>query len=387
MTSNNEHVPTPISHTMKRTGSVVALVCILLPAMLAIMGYCIHVAHVESLHARTQIVSDVIARSAGREYVMSGSRDEALSMARTASLRNPVGGAEIPVVMSDLEFGISDRSGLQQQYTFEALPSDHDGEPGNSVRFTSHSLRDASQSVLPNLFPNFGRATEIRPLKTSANTQGSMDISIVLDRSGSMHYASDEDPGDGSIPPRNEPAGWQPGDPVAPGSRWRDTTAAVDGFLNYLEQSSRREKVSLSTYASDTTTNLRLTEDISNVRGAMNQITNEFHGGWTAIGKGMREGVAALTDPERSRTWAVRVMVLMTDGIHNTEVAPEKVIWNLNQNRVMLFTITFGNDADQPRMANLARKCGGEHFHAADGVQLSQTFRDIGRRLPSLMTQ
>ena len=370
----------------RRDGSVVTLVCILMPALLTIMAYCIHVSHAESMHSRTQMVADIIARSAGRNYVRTGNRQSALAAAQTAAARNPVGDAVIPVAMSDLEFGISDRTAVDANYVFAPL-GDDDARLGNAVRFTSHSLRNAEQAVLPNLFPNFGRITEIRPLMVAANTQGSMDISVVLDRSGSMRYAADEAREDPYAPPAAEPAGWVPGDPVADRSKWLDTVAAVDAFVAYLQQSPQLEQICLSTYASDTRTDLQLTTDVESIRAAMDANSQSFHGGATAIGMGMQEGLGAITDPSRSRPWASRVMLLMTDGQHNLLLDPEEMIEDLTDNHVLLYTVTFGDAADQTRMRALAQQCGGEHFHADNGSQLNHVFRDIAQRLPSLMTQ
>ena len=369
-----------------RYGSVVALVGLLLPALLAVMAYCIHVAYTESLHARSQIVSDVIAKTAGREYARTGDRDLTLAAARQAADRNLVGGAAIPVNMGDLEFGISDRQTGTSQYSFTAIPADQSYRIGNAVRFSTNSLHNTTTPVLPALFPGFG-ATDIRPMVVSANTQGSMDIAIVLDRSGSMRYASNEFVGDGSVPPAAQPADWVPGGPVLPGARWLDTVAAVNRFVEYLESTPQREKICLSTYATDSSTDCRLTDNLDEVPVALAALTSEFYGGWTAMGKGMREGVAALTDPSRRRDWAVRVMVLMTDGVHNEGAPPEWVVNRLQDNGVMLFTITFGDGADQDRMRDLAASCGGEHFHAINGWQLRTAFGDISRRLPSLMTE
>lgn len=370
-----------------RHGAVVALVCVLLPAMLAVMAYCIHVAYAESLHARTQIVSDAIAKTAGREYAMTGNRDATLVAAREAANRNLVGGVEIPVNMGDLEFGISDRLGESSQYQFTPIPADQPRVYGNSIRFTTNSLHDTTQTILPTLFPGFGGGGGIRPRIVAANTQGSMDVAIVLDRSGSMRYAGNEFVGDGSVPPAAQPIDWVPGQPVLPGARWHDTVAAVDMFLRYLDSSPQREQVSLASYATEATTDCRLTYNVSEVSAAMHGITNEFYGGWTAMGKGMRKGVEALTDFERSRRWAVRVMVLMTDGVHNEGQPPEWIVNRLKDNGVMLFTITFGDGADQQRMRDLAASCNGEQFHATNAWQLGVAFGEISRRLPSLMTQ
>lgn len=369
-----------------RTGAVLPLVVTLLPVLLLIMAYVIHIAHVETLHSRVQTVTDVAAKSAGRAYARTGDRLAALDAAREAASRNPVGDVVLPFELTDLEFGTSDRTSLNQGYTFSALPDGHQGNPGNAVRLTTHTLRNADPPLLRPIFPTFGIDAPIRPLKAAANTQGALDVVLVLDRSGSMRYAADE-VADPYVLPAAEPPGWAVGDPIYSPSRWMDTVAAVDEFVEYLESTPQAEKIGLSTYSTNPSTELKLTFDTSKVAPAMATITNAFYGGGTAIGKGMSEGLASLSDPSVSRRWAVRVMVLMTDGEHNRDVDPEDLVRDLQDGGVTLFTVTFSDEADEGRMQALAEACGGENFSASNAKELRSAFTSISRRLPSLLTE
>lgn len=183
------------------------------------------------------------------------------------------------------------------------------------------------------------------------------------------------------------PFGWAPGDPIFLPSRWADTCDAVELFVDYLEASSQQEKLCLSTYSSNSSTELQLTYNLNEVTSALDVTSNSFQGGATAIGTGLQEGLAALTDPNHSRSWAVRVMILMTDGIHNTGVDPESVVDTLKDNGITLFTVTFGDEADEMRMQQLAEACGGKHFNAGTASELQNVFHEIGKSLPSLLTQ
>ncbi|MEM9826383.1 MAG: vWA domain-containing protein [Planctomycetota bacterium] len=368
-----------------RRGAVLPMVAILLPVLLLVMAYVIHVAYVENIHCRVQLVTDLASRSAGRSYNRTGDQAAALAAAREAATRNPINGSVVPFEMTDLEFGISDRSAVGSEYSFSPLAADHVGEPGNAVRIRTGTLAASTTSPFQPLFPTFGISAPIRPLKTATNTQGALDIAVVLDRSGSMRYASNES-ASGSAP-ASQPLGWVPGDPVAPNSRWGDTVIAMNTFLDYLDTSPQREKISLSTFATDTQTDQRLSFDLAGVRNRLDDHSDEFYGGRTAIGDAMAEGLAALVDPGRSRRWAVRVMVVMTDGWHNEGSDPESRIVELQDENVTLFTVTFSDEADQNRMRTLAQDCGGDHFHAVNAVQLQDAFRNISRRLPSLLTQ
>jgi len=373
----------PSHRSRRRRGAVIVLLAVLLPVLLILAAYAINIAYIEAATAEVQIAVDAAAQAAGRAYIRTGDESAALSAAKESAARNPVSGQIIPFSADDLEFGSSRRDSLESPYVFSPLTND---ALGNAVRVSSRSLQSADPPVLSPIFPTLGSGLAIRPLRTAVSTQGTLDVSLVLDRSGSMAYASDEDSNTFDMP-AHAPAGWQFGDPVPPRARWLDTVAAVDAFLRVLDQTPQTERLSLSTYATETSTGTMLTDRYPEVIAGMHSISQSFTGGGTAIGQGMTEGLAAMTDPERSRPYAIRVMVLMTDGQHNTGHGPESAAWHLRKNGVTLFTVTFSDFAVQNRMRRVARSCGGEHFHATDAAQLQAAFEEIAHRFPSLLTE
>ena len=208
----------------------------------------------------------------------------------------------------------------------------------------------------------------------------------MIDRSGSMAYANDEAP-DPYVNPAAAPPGWTYGDPVPPNSRWLDLVASVNAFNGFLADSPQYEKLCLATYSDNASRDCDLTHTYAEISNQLDAISYQFNGGGTSVGYGLEHGLAALTDATHARKFAVRVMVLMTDGHHNTGKSPESMTYHLQNHGVTLFTITFSDDADQSRMSNLANACGGENFHATDASQLQNAFQKIAKKLPSLMTQ
>lgn len=366
-----------------RRGSVIALLAVLIPVLLVLASYAINVAYIEAVQADVQIVTDVAVQAAGRTYIRTDDRNAALLAAQDAASRNPVSGEIIPIALTDLEFGVSRRTSNESSYNFIPIGAD---QAGNSVRLTTISLSDAGAPLLKPVFPTMGVNVEIRPRRTAISTQSTMDVALVIDRSGSMAYGADEVSSDPNILPAAAFPGWWYGDPVPANSRWLDLVASIQAFNQQLTDSPQREKVSLSTYAGESSTDQVLTYDYNAIMNRLNDISVQFDGGSTAIGRGLEEGLAALTDQSVNRPYAVRVMVLLTDGIHNTGGSPEAAANSLQNAGVTLFTITFSSEADQVRMRELANSCGGEHFHATDAAQLSNAFQEIAKRLPSLMT-
>jgi Mg-chelatase subunit ChlD len=118
----------------------------------------------------------------------------------------------------------------------------------------------------------------------------------------------------------------------------------------------------------------------------MNQFMTNGIGGSTAIGEGLRQGIAAITS-SRARAFAVKTIVLMTDGLHNTGVEPAVIARQAAAQEITVHTISFSAGADQTRMRQVARITGGQHFHADTASDLSAIFREIARTLPVLLTE
>lgn len=79
--------------------------------------------------------------------------------------------------------------------------------------------------------------------------------------------------------------------------------------------------------------------------------------GTTNIGSAMVEGVAQITSPgDRAAT---QVMILFSDGLHNTGISPESVINQLVENGIRAYTIGFGANADQALLQEIAEATGG----------------------------
>ena len=356
---------------------------VLLPVVLILAAYAINTAQVELTVTEVQIATDSAVRSASLAYIQTDDRLAALTAAREAADRNRVGDDPMPIEMGDLEFGVSTRESLNQPYEFQ--PNQDVSLPGNAVRLTTQTVANSAPRSMQPVFPMMGGSMRVAPLRTATSTQATMDLVLVLDRSGSMAYAADED-GDKAGPPNSNPA-FVPGDPVPPRSRWLDTVAAVELFLDHLRDTPQREKVALSTYSLESTTDTPLTFDYVNVTDAVRLRSGSFDGQGTAIGRGMLEGLGALSDPNLARSFAVPVMVLLTDGRQNWDVPPESVTDQLKSNDITLFTITFSDEADIPRMQALARRCGGQNFHATSAAGLRIAFDDIATVLPTLLTQ
>lgn len=366
------------TRTRARQGAIIALIAVMLPVLFILAAFAINLAHIQTVNTETQVAADAAVSAATRAYVLTGSKADALAAAQLAATRNPVGGIVMPVVASDLEYGVSLRTSVNEQYSFVTAAS------GNAIRLTTHSL--ANSAIVPSLFPFMGSVAEIRPRLSATSTQMVVDIVLVVDRSGSMAFSTSETASE-AVPPSAAPLGWAFGDPVPSDARWLDLIVAVDAFNTELENSPDVERLALSTYNQSSASNVTLTTDYSQLSDALDDISINFIAGGTNIGGGMFEGLAALNDPVVSRPFASKVMVVMTDGNHNTGTWPVYAAHVAVDSGVTIYTVTFSDEANQSLMQTVADTGGGEQFHATDAAQLVEAFRQIARRLPTILTK
>ena len=108
--------------------------------------------------------------------------------------------------------------------------------------------------------------------------------------------------------------------------------------------------------------------------------------GRTAISAGLDNGVRVMTS-SAVRPFAVKTIVLMTDGLHNTGREPILSAREAAAANITVHTVTFSSDADLARMRAVAAATGGQHFHAPDAASLERIFREIASTLPVMLTE
>ena len=361
-------------HRRVRKGATLVLLCLLLPIVLGIAAYSINVVYMELARTELQITTDVATRAAGRTLAVTGSQQQAILAAERLMQANPFANQTMSLSGSDIVFGVSTRQAANQRYTF--VP----GKNPNAVHIQANG-----KVKVPMLFPTMGIPIDFRPIKTAICTQTELDVALVIDRSGSMAYGVNEIASN-LQPPAAAPLGWNFGQAVPPMSRWLDAVAAVDSFLQLLSKSSLNEHVSLSTYSHDFRLEVPLTANFSDLGKALAMNSAVFYGGATNVGDGILTGMNSLANKKLARPWASRVMIVLTDGIHNTGTDPITAAKIAANEDIMIFTVTFSVEADVARMQQVAEAGSGRHFHATSAAELNAAFKEIANRLPTLIT-
>ncbi len=348
-----------------RRGATMAMLAIMMPVMIAVAAFAINVVHMEMARTELQISLDVAARAAGRTLAVTNDQNQAKDAAENLLALNPYANQVLTPAETNLEFGVSTRYSDADRYSF------YSGSNPNAIRIEANGTNE-----VPMLFPTMGVSIHLRPMKAAICTKVELDIALVIDRSTSMS----RDP-DGS---RSDD--WENGDPAPGSSRWIDAVHAVDKFLNVMESSVHDERVALTTYASSPTTDVELTGDYNAIRDAMDVHSDQFNGGSTAIGEGILGGVEALNNGSTSRPWATRILVVLSDGLQTMGIDAVEAAEQAAADNIMVYTITFSDDADQASMQQVAAAAAGQHYHADDSGQLNKAFEDIARGVPTLLT-
>ncbi|MCC6236289.1 MAG: VWA domain-containing protein [Dehalococcoidia bacterium] len=149
----------------------------------------------------------------------------------------------------------------------------------------------------------------------------------------------------------------------------RDFASELDG-----------DRVGLVIFQARALTMSPLTVDEQAISRSMEQLRSGFLPDGTAIGLGLAESLNLLREsPAKSR-----VVVLLTDGQHNSgEIEPSNAIALAKALGVRVYTIGFGagrpGSVDANMLTQMAEVTDGHYFDAATAEDLTEAYTEIGR--------
>ncbi|KLU04089.1 hypothetical protein RISK_003675 [Rhodopirellula islandica] len=429
--------PVPMRFTMTRgdatrRGGITVLMAFVLPMLALLAAFCINLAQMQLVKTELAIATDAAARAGGRAFSEEQTVEAAKEAARLTAAMNEVAGEPYQLNTNDganeFEFGVSAQAdGRTGRFQFTKVPT---GDVSanmvavSSVRVTGKRTGESLMGPVPFIFPNTFSISDFRPVTSAVAMQVDRDISLVLDRSGSMDWKTYDWP-DGSDPWAEdsliaaEDEGivdlewrYRNGQPdyirrvsynrgydeedlydyaweeffglgPAPNTPWEDLVMAVDAFLQVLDQTPQNEQVSIASYNSHGSLDCWLLDDFDAVRATVARLGPS---GSTGIGNGMTSGATSFTH-QNARPYASKTMVVMTDGIHNYGTAPNTIARNLmSSENLNIQTVTFGSGANQATMQEVAVTGLGKHYHADSGDELVEAFEEIANNLPTILT-
>ncbi|MFO1001406.1 MAG: vWA domain-containing protein [Planctomycetaceae bacterium] len=365
-----------------RLGAIIALVAFMLPVLLILAAFAVNMAWIDLSRTQAFIAADAATRAAGRTYSLTGDLAQAKAKANTAASMNLVAGKAMTLVDSDFTLGTSTRSSTLNRYSFTA-----GGSQPNALKVRIQRTASSTNGAIPYLLPGILGPAGYEVSRTSVSTRVEVDLAFVVDRSGSMAYASNEKAVYPPLP-KAAPAGWFFGNPAPNPSRWRDLAYAANYFITEMENSVLSEKVALVTYGDGASTDRAMTYDYATIRSGISYYTNSFPSGQTNIGDGLSAGVNALAS-SGARNYASKVIILMTDGIRTPGLGadPVSVASKAASQGIIVFTVTFSAEADQSGMKAVAAAGSGQHFHADNAASLASVLQTIVRILPTVITE
>ncbi len=335
-------------HRSDRRGAMLVLICVMIFAFLVTVAFSVDIAYMHLVRAELRTATDAAAKAAAESLARTQSADQAIQDGTSIAAENLVAGKGLELRVSDFEIGRStqDSSG---RYAFVA-----GGIPSNSVRVTGSRTSRSSSGNVGLFFGRIFNVSSFEPTEHATATFIERDIVLVLDRSGSM---LDE-------------------------GKWIQLNAAVATFLAILDTTPVTEKVGMASYSTDATRDLSLSTDLSRVTSTLSRLT-PF--GFTNISGGIDAGKSIL-NPDRSRQFVERTMIVLTDGLQNVGRPARLAAQEVAAEGTTIHTITFGTDADQASMQEVARIGKGRSFHARDGAELQQVFREIAITMCTVLT-
>lgn len=350
---------------------MLVFLALLLPAVLAVCAYAINVVYMELVRTEIQISIDLASRAAATALANTGDKKMAREQAQRLLDANPCLKNRIVLSPNDVTFGVAVRYREQDRYTFKSGPQT------NAVR-----LRSQHKFDLPVLFPTAGVPISVRPLKSTIAVQTEMDVAFLLDRSSSMIYAYNE-LSDESVSGTHT---WASGLPAPPKSRWLNMVGAISNASEIMSSSVTEEKVSLTTFSDLPSIDCHLTTQYDAISSALATYSTNYVGGRSDLSRGMLAAAKTLSRKATARTWATRVMVIISDG--NTTSARDATIIasDLAAQGVTIFTVSCSVDSNIELLTKIAKIGKGKHFHSPTATDFVDALNEISRNLPTLIT-
>ena len=333
-----------------RRGAMLVMIGVVFIILFISAAFAIDIARMHVTRSELRTATDAAAKAAvealGREQSIAAGTDAAIAIAE----QNMVAGNGLSLRPSDIEFG---GAVAQADGSFQFDPDSSFTNAARVVGARTSSSLDGSVSLF--FAPVFG-AENFQPTQVATATRTDRDIALVLDVSGSMENFG----------------------------RFAALENGLDVFLQELDSTSQQEMVSLTVYSTQARKIQALTSSTDQIRDAF---ADEHPLVYTAIGRGLKTGLDSIMNDPGARPFALKSIVVMTDGNQNRGVNPVAVARQCARQDVTVHTITFSEGANQTLMQEIATIANGEHLHADTNEQLVDAFREIARQLQVLLIE
>ncbi|QEG39899.1 vWA domain-containing protein [Roseimaritima ulvae] len=333
----------------RRRGAMLVLLAVAMVLFMVTAALAIDIARMHLARTELRTATDAAAKAAAEALSRTQDADAAIARGTEIAADNDVNGSPLLLRQGDFEFGRSEENTTTGRFVMNTA-----GRPLNSVRVRGERTNTSASGPIPLMFGNVFNRDFFEARQQAVATYIERDVVLVVDRSGSMR-----------------------------GSKFADLRSAIDEFIDTLNATPVDEQVGLASYSDRASADVALTGNLSRISDKMQELRAS---GLTSISRGMTAGESIIS-AGRSRDFVERTMIVMTDGNHNRGPEPRTVATSLAAEGVVIHTITFGRDADKPRMREVAQIGRGRHFHADNGLELRDIYREIALTLSTMITE
>jgi len=368
----------PKSRQRPRRGAMLILVLIMLTVLMVFAVFSTDVAYMQLTRTELRTAIDAAARGGAEALSRTQSEKEARAAAMDVAALNQVAGDPMLLANDDVFF---------EEQEIDNGFGGTDTVP--AIRVLAGRTVDSRSGPVTLLMGNILDTDVFQPTFESIAVNMDRDICMVVDRSGSMNFL---------IQNNSIPEGTNVCEHPHPSlSRFAALHNAFGVFIAELDKTVQQEQLGLASYSSrgsscgleftDSSVEARLDQDFGASQAAMDRMLNNPVLGATNITAGVRTGIDILIDRSRSREFAKRTMVVLTDGVFNRGGDPVETAPRAVREEITIHTITFSDAANQTDMQELATATGGKHFHAPSAAALQEAFKVIAATLPVVLTQ
>jgi Ca-activated chloride channel homolog len=362
------------------------LILLFIIIFLAMTALSVDVAYMHLTRTQLRAATDAAARAGAESLSRNQSTSAARSAAQQLAEENLVAGEPLKLADSDIVFGHSSR---QPDGTWGFIPG---GTPTNSLQVLGQRTRTSRSGSVGLFFGRVFNVYDFQPVQSATVVKLDHDICVVLDRSSSMKLSLSST---AETMSSSDPRFGQP--PQSPDSRWAAATAAVDVFVDTLQQTPATEFCAVASFASDysafgvnnegASLNQTLTNVPGQIKSAAHSYDNTIFNGMTNTCAGLDEAIGELTNTTRARPYAGKTIVFLTDGFRTAGSDPVPSAQYAASRNIVIHTVSFGASFNQSELIAISGATGGKHYHAPDAATLSQTFCEIALTTAVMLTQ
>jgi Ca-activated chloride channel homolog len=355
----NESIATPQSarrlatgarkRAHKRQGAMLVLICIMMFAFVITVAFSVDIAYMNLVKSELRMATDASAKAAAEVLSHNQDRNVAIAKGKEIALENRVANQGLRLDDSDFVFG---RGVLGPSGKFDFTQG---ATPINSIRVRGQRTNGSLSGSVPLFFGRLLSVASFQPQEFSTATFIQRDIVLVVDRSGSMLDFN----------------------------KFNELVSAVRVFSQILRDSPVEKRVGLASYSTTASEDVQLTDNLTLID---NTIARLPVAGFTNISGGIDAG-GQIMARGRSRDFVERTMIVLTDGLQNLGRPASLATADQAALGMTIHAITFGADADQSSMQEVARIGKGRFFHANNGAQLRQVFTEIAFTLSTIITE